>query len=438
MNNSTSCRVTWRLGTLGNGGELINTMPAQIRALFHTGIDEGMDEIDDQVVRAHCVGWLKVLKENGLLVADVWDGPTKIMTLLPTVADFDVPPLPSEEGSAETGHALVLSRFAYARPANDGVLFCHPDAPCDVLVVDRDFLWQLLSPHMPQEDEAPGAHGRPAMGILLRLGIVLPAGAAEDTASATWEFHDRIHQAAWRPANEFSRNGRTHRFGRGAQPNFHRTGHAPVEHVELPAPDQAKSRDFSDVLASRRSIREHSEKFVSLPTLSHLLHSACRTQTHESRSEREMVFRPYPSGGAVHELNFTLFARRCEGLKQGVYHYDCATHSVARLPGGEVMVGPAFKTAAETSNEAIVNAAGLIIVSSEMPKLAWYYEGIAEKVTLINAGCALQTLHLAATNLDLAGWIIGHSFAREFEAATGRFSIEAIPIAAFAFGHPAD
>ena len=69
--------------------------------------------------------------------------------------------------------------------------------------------------------------------------------------------------------------------------------------------------------------------------------------------------------------------------------------------------------------------------------LAWKYAGITYKISLMNAGVAIQSLYLVASDLGLAGAAAGSGNPELFARATGVSSWEETSIAEFGFGRPA-
>ena len=61
----------------------------------------------------------------------------------------------------------------------------------------------------------------------------------------------------------------------------------------------------------------------------------------------------------------------------------------------------------------------LVILASRLPRLAWKYEGIAYRITLMNAGVIIQSLYLVATEMGLACSAVGTGDSAAFAAATG-------------------
>ena len=79
----------------------------------------------------------------------------------------------------------------------------------------------------------------------------------------------------------------------------------------------------------------------------------------------------------------------------------------------------------------------LVVMTSRLPRLAWKYTGIAYKISLMNAGVAIQSLYLVATDLGLAGSAAGSGNPDLFAQATGVSSWEETSIAEFGFGRGA-
>lgn len=76
----------------------------------------------------------------------------------------------------------------------------------------------------------------------------------------------------------------------------------------------------------------------------------------------------------------------------------------------------------------------LLLVTTNLPKLAWKYEGIAYSLTLKNLGCLFQTWYLVATALNLAPCAIGCGDSVNFARATGIPERQEALIGEFALG----
>jgi hypothetical protein len=70
-----------------------------------------------------------------------------------------------------------------------------------------------------------------------------------------------------------------------------------------------------DVMEYRRSRHDMSAQPVSIEDISQLLHRVARVKEVHSGSQsipQETLLRPYPSAGAIHELEFYLAIRCCD------------------------------------------------------------------------------------------------------------------------------
>jgi SagB-type dehydrogenase family enzyme len=76
----------------------------------------------------------------------------------------------------------------------------------------------------------------------------------------------------------------------------------------------------------------------------------------------------------------------------------------------------------------------LITIAARFDRVAWKYSGIAYSLILKDVGVLLQTLYLAATDLDLGGCAIGTHNIDLFSKMTGQdFHVEG-PVGLFALG----
>ncbi|KAA1249194.1 SagB/ThcOx family dehydrogenase [Mycobacterium simiae] len=181
--------------------------------------------------------------------------------------------------------------------------------------------------------------------------------------------------------------------------------------VALPDGDPAlPSHPLAELFTCRRSIRRYARQPLPLSLLAALLHRAARVQRRENaRDERgtlgEVTQRPAPSGGARHSLEIYLVARDIAGLATGAYHYDPFDHALHQL-------GPWTSELEQTLDRTTVQAAQMnapppasLYLASYAARTTWKYQGMALSLIYRDAGCLLQTLTLAATDVGLASCI---------------------------------
>ncbi len=401
-------------------------VPDHIFDRFTEGFgDEDVTSLDaSEYGEAECYDWLETFKQHGLVEADICCKKSVMVTLVPRKRNFDIP-LHTE---ASTGWAL--SRFSYVQNHLGGFCLREPDATCDVLIRDRQLQLRLFDASFLAKSECDEATAS-VLDLLGAFGFLTPAKV---NRSDPWEFHDRLFYSQIRPNDDFSCWGGTFRFGKRPYQQPDTNDDPWSSQITLPKPTNSPDRPFVDVLESRRSKRDISESAVQFNAVSNLLYRACRNIAHTPCTSGDVYRRPYPSAGGIHELVFYLAVRNCDGLQPGFYRYDGEAHTLSELDLGKCQLASLFDQIRSDADPKETNAAGIVLVISQFPRLAWKYEKIAGQLTMLNAGAALQTLHLVATDLGLGGWIIGNGFQDICEAATGRSDRQEIAIASFAFG----
>lgn len=384
------------------------------------GVAEG-DLPDEELARF--LFYMHRLGAAGLVVVDVVHDGRTVVTLRPRVASF----APTALG-AET---LVLSRFAYLRRVGDALALAGPGATCDVHLVDeRARAWVTACATVQACDAPPERAG--LLALLHGAGLLSDPTVVEEASQRTWEFHDRLFHRASRGFRDGVARGGTFRL-RDELPSAPavRPGYQAAA-VALPVPGDARSRPLRKVMDGRRSRRTMADRPVTVAELSELLYRVART----TETPAEHVSRPYPSAGSRHELEFYLAIRACDGLAPGFYHYRGGGHELAN-------VGPA--AAAEGMLADCASAWGqpdhpphaLVVIASRLPRLAWKYEAIAYRLTLLNAGVAIANLALVAEDMGLAGCPAGSGNPDLFEQATGADPWEETSVAEFGVGRRA-
>jgi SagB-type dehydrogenase family enzyme len=132
----------------------------------------------------------------------------------------------------------------------------------------------------------------------------------------------------------------------------------------------------------------------------------------------ETTNRPYPSGGAVYELELYIIASSCRGLKDGLYHYDPFAHALERLSEANAHTNARLVRAARAAGWP-ESPSLLVEMAARFQRRAWKYAGIAYCNALKGAGVLEETMMLVATEMDLAARAIGAHDAGGFAEATG-------------------
>jgi SagB-type dehydrogenase family enzyme len=446
----TAIRIVWRVrpgATLHREGEVLlvalpgrpgaqlptgsEALAATLEALA-TGADKAQLRADanrHRVDTGQLLYCFALLRGFGLLEADIVGNDGLLATFVPHARDFDVP-LPRRERSS-----VRLSRFSLLRAGDEGLRLENPEASCAVLVRSAALSGWLHEAAAPLAIDPAQEMGQ-ALDVLTQARFLVEADTGETTAEATWEFHDRLFHRRTRRFDDLLGHGNTRRFDetfpteRATRPDY---GGAVIT---LPPPQPAGGRGFYEVLDARRSGRAMSEEALGIEEVAALLHRATRVLPAGDVGP-DQLRRPYPSAGGIHELEFYLAVDRCNGLASGFYHYGGDRHALVALPESETYARMMLEYCAQAWGQPGQLPQAMVVIASRMPRLARKYEGIAYRLSLLDAGVALQTLHLVATELGLVGAAAGSGDPRLFAAATGNTTWEETSIAEFGFGRPA-
>ena len=277
---------------------------------------------------------------------------------------------------------------------------------------------------------------------LWQLGFFDLVEPQESDARRTWQFADlMLHEAS-----RFDRDqplGATYRFkGRMASPPAIKAA-PPGERIELPSVDVAElgaaSRPLDAVQARRRSIKHYAEQPISLGQISEFLWRVGRTTGHGGAGDDAVISRPYPSGGSLSELELYLAVRRCEGLTPAVYHYDSHGHALTRLANSTATAGRIIERSAQAM--ALPTEAQrpdlTIVISSRLARVAWKYDAVAYRLSLLNVGVIFELMYLVATDMGLAPCANGSGNSRPLQEVLDGDPFEEVAIGEFCLALPA-
>lgn len=356
------------------------------------------------------------------------DRPDKpLYTLYPARSVVTPGPLPSDR-------ELVLSRFAVLHREDGGLLIESPRSWCDVRVHDPAVLAVIGAFAMPQRRAAAGDMLPPAaldrlIADLWEACLLVPADGSEE------ETELRLRQ--WSPfelwTHTRSRLGEHGGFnaswgltGWGAD-HFPPLPARPEPYagtpVELYAPDLDELRrtdpSYTDVVESRVSVREHDDaNLLTARQLGEFLYRCARVRGTSELDGIEHVDRPYPSGGALHELEIYPVVRRVDGLEPGMYHYDGHEHVLRKVcepndATGQIVTGACLATGAEDPQL-------VLVITARFGRLLWKYEGMGYAAVLKDVGVLFGVFYAAATAMGLAPCGIGGGHLAAFNDASGR------------------
>lgn len=351
---------------------------------------------------------------------------------------FKVSPLP-------LGAPLVLSRFAYAHRVGTTLAVDSPEASCRLqlscLELAHPFAQLARSccvgaPHRGQKRLLELA------SLMWATGFLEVASAPEPFQRSCWEFQDLLFHWGTREGRVSGAQGGTHRFlGVSPAPPAIKPPMS-CHRVSLPAAADiigpTRSRGLTEIMESRRSRRLQGTEPIGVAQIARLMCHSLRVQQRLTGDYQELLLRPVPAAGAIHEIEAYLVVGACRDLMRGMYQYHPEEHALYRLPTAEGDVGLLLDNAALAWGRPNDPPQVLVILASRMPRIAWKYEGIAYRLSLLNAGAILQALYLLATEMGLACSALGGGDSSVFAAATGLDPFTETSIAEFGVGSAAD
>lgn len=337
------------------------------------------------------------------------------------------------EGPAP-GHAMTLSRFAYARRDGTDFVIESPETPCRAVVTGAGT--ELLRSVADRRRTTPASE--PLLELFWRAGFLESVDGPEADDRATWEFHDRLFHAASRRGRDAIPLGATYRFkDRLPSPPAIKPPMS-AESIALPQPDGEAIAARSDRLAAlmdrRRSERSYAEAPISLEELSEFLFRVARITRVLPDADQDLMLRPFPSGGSIYEIEFYLAVGACRGLGPGLYYYRGIEHALERLTDMNDGVRRLLTDSAMTMAQPETPPQVLVVLTSRLPRFAWKYESMAYRISLMNAGVAIQTMYLVATDMGLAGCANGSGNSPLFAEITGLDPVRETSIGEFALG----
>ena len=195
-------------------------------------------------------------------------------------------------------------------------------------------------------------------------------------------------------------------------------GAGPV--IELAVPGEIQDLPLSEALERRRSTREHDDSApLTADQLGELLYRTTRLRsTFVTSGGQEAADRPYPSGGAAHELEIYPLVTHCDGLEPGLWHYRADEHRLRLV----ARPGPVLARMTATSRAACVmdgDPQVVLVIAARFGRVMWKYEAVAYSLVLKHVGVYMQTVYLVATAMGLAVCGVGGGDAADFATATG-------------------
>ena len=381
--------------------------------------------------------YLNRLRKRRMLELCLRAGEEDLAVIVPHRETFALEP-----SAAPDVHRTRLSRFAYMRRTNRGAVLESPEVSCSIVLAagrTMEWLYDLASAAKPLNVAASEADERSAfVDLLWRCGFLEPNDAVESDARASWEFHDLLFHRASRPGRVLWPVGGSFRFKDRFESPPAVKPRMGDHRIDLATPDKAalsaqSGRTF-DVMERRRSFRAMGSPPISLAQIAEFLFRAARFVNVVKSPLQETAKRAFPSGGAIHEIEVYLSVRECDGLDPGFYHYHAFDHALDRIGTADREAAAIVAQAGEDWHQPAEPPQVVLTLASRVPRIAWKYDTVAYRATLINAGAAIQTMYLVATDMNLGCAPAGRGDPAMFASATGLDPLAETSIAEFGLG----
>ncbi|MFD8499936.1 SagB/ThcOx family dehydrogenase [Amycolatopsis sp. NPDC059657] len=321
----------------------------------------------------------------------------------------------------DADRAIRLSRFAVLRAGEGGMLLESPDAPFLVLL-SRPWAVRIASafvePCTIHDIVADTGLGEElvtdAVRYLVAAGVVLLDGVGEGFAFAEdddpdlrhWCHHELMFHARSRTRLACGRPESARGPRESAPPVVKPAPDGP--RFSLPRPDLAAVADtpLTALLENDHVCPRFPEQPITVAQLGELLYRGARVRSvgpaHlPAQESHEASQRPYFSVACLYELELYLTIDRCQGLPQGIYHYDPLGHSVT-------LINDAPADLAAVLDLAMVAGAGhrrpaaLITVTARLERTSWALGGAAYSTALLHFGALQQTLYLTGKAMGMS------------------------------------
>lgn len=179
------------------------------------------------------------------------------------------------------------------------------------------------------------------------------------------------------------------------------TKNAPRGAKLTPLPAVQPGGQFVETLLGRRTWRDFGRAKVTLKDIATLLHLTWGVQRWGIvRGQGRVALKTSPSGGACHPGEVYLLAVRVDGLRPGLYHYQCDRHRLALVRNGATSADIGRYIPGQRWYRP---AAALFLMTAVFAREQWRYATPrAYRTLLADAGHLCQTFCLTATWLKLA------------------------------------
>jgi SagB-type dehydrogenase family enzyme len=164
--------------------------------------------------------------------------------------------------------------------------------------------------------------------------------------------------------------------------------------IKLTKTNNFKTETLNNAIQNRRSIRNFSEKPLSIKQFSYLIWASTGIQ----RNERGFEYRTAPSAGALYPIETYIIINNVEKIKQGVYHYNIKQHYLEEIKKGDFR---SAITKAALDQPMCYYSAAVFIWTAIFNRSKCKYGQRAYRYIYLDAGHIAENLALSATSINL-------------------------------------
>jgi len=386
-----------------------------------------MEELSASLPEGATIEQAKLLAHLTLLTRSGFIWHTLYTGKVPLVSRYAISPYYRQQPT-KPNTSYRLSRFAYLHRQDENLIIESPRAHAQVVLHDwRTVVMLMATPEDENQISLSGETYQAFIKFLAEIGLVVPVNEndvteeEQDDVLRQWDFHDLLFHSRSRAGRHNYPIGGTLRFKNDIEPLPLKKSVMSDKIIQLIKPDMddlmLTDKPFAEVLEYRRSIRICPEQAMTLPQLGEFLYRSCHIQR-LLENDYAVSLRPYPSGGAVHALEIYLVNHRCDGLKQGFFHYCPFDHQLEEIKVREedqiVLLEYATTAQGCESKPSI-----LFFYTARFQRVSWKYSAVAYSLILKEVGALQQTMYLVATAMDLAPCALGTGDSDFFSRMTG-------------------
>lgn len=174
--------------------------------------------------------------------------------------------------------------------------------------------------------------------------------------------------------------------------------------IPLPEPELLpdKTVNFLELIELRSTVREYSDKPLSMKELSYLLWC---TQGVKMGLPGNVTRRTVPSAGSRHAFETYLYVKRVEGLQEGIYRFLALEHALVPVKLGadtNSLVQPAF------TKLNMLNASAVTFMwAAHLERMTYMFGDRSYRYLFLDAGHVCQNLYLAGHTMNIGICAVG-------------------------------